>query len=189
MKLETKRLILREWSKEDLDDLVKGLNNQDISRWMAYVPCPYTKKDAESWINICSKDVNRDSYHFAIELKSERKVIGGIDLRVNKSQGTAGGGLWINAKYHRKGYATEALTARINFAFYKLGLRRIENGFFRGNIPSARLQKKLGYKIEGLRREAYVCKADGQIKDEYITALLKKDWKEKENRLSKQNNV
>jgi [ribosomal protein S5]-alanine N-acetyltransferase len=176
LKLETKRLVLREWSKKDVDDLIEGLNNLDISRWMAYVQYPYTKKDAINWINFCTRDENGDSYHFAIELQSERKVIGGIDLRINKSQGAAGGGLWINANYHRQGYATEALTARINFGFYKLGLRRFENGYFRGNIPSARLQNKLGYKVEGLRKEAYVSKADGQVKDEYITALLRKDW-------------
>lgn len=38
------------------------------------------------------------------------------------------------------------------------------------------MQEKLGYKIEGLRRKAFVCMADGEVKDEYITGLLKEEW-------------
>ena len=40
-----------------------------------------------------------------------------------------------------------------------------------------KMQKKLGYKIEGIRRKAFRCLADGKIKDEYITGLLKEEWK------------
>jgi RimJ/RimL family protein N-acetyltransferase len=34
--LETKRLILREWNEDDVDDLVDGLNNIEVSKWLAY---------------------------------------------------------------------------------------------------------------------------------------------------------
>lgn len=181
MQLETKRLILRDWNRKDIDDLVEGLSNYKVSKWLALVPYPYTKKDAHEWINYCkqnSKSKNRN-YYFAIELKSERKVIGGIGIdKINKFHGIGGGGFWINAKYHGQGYGTEALAAKLDFAFNKLGLRRLESGFFKGNKPSLNLQKKFGYKVEGLRRKGFKCKADGKLKDEYITALLKEDWKQ-----------
>ena len=182
MKLETKRLILREWTKKDVNDLIEGLNNLRVSKWLTRVPYPYTKKDAEGWINYCIKNAKkgkkRDCYNFAIELKSERKVIGGIDLdRIDRFQRTAKGGFWLNAKYHKKRYGTEALASRTKFAFNKLKLRRLESGFFKGNPSSFKLQKKFGYKIEGLRRKKFLCQADGKIKDEYITALLKEEWK------------
>jgi RimJ/RimL family protein N-acetyltransferase len=182
MKLETKRLILRDWSKKDIADLIEGLNNYKVSKWLALVPNPYTKKDAEDWISYCkqnAKSKNR-SYYFAIELKSEKKVIGGIGIdKINKFHGIGGGGFWINEKYHGKGYGTEALAAKIGFAFNKLKLRRLESGFFKGNKPSLNLQKKFGYKVEGLRRKGFKCKADGKLKDEYTTALLKEDWNRK----------
>ena len=184
MKLETKRLILREWVKRDLNDLVEGLNNLEITKWLAFAPHPYTKKDAEKWIKFCTKKARKgkekNSYEFAIELKSAKKVIGGISLdKINKFQGTAGGGIWINTKYHGHGYGTEAFGERIKFAFDKLRLRRLENGFIKGNHSSFRLQKRFGYKIEGLRRKAFRCMADGKIKDEYITGLLKEEWNKK----------
>jgi [ribosomal protein S5]-alanine N-acetyltransferase len=88
MKLETKRLILREWKEKDISDLVEGLNNLEVSKWLATAPYPYTKKDAENWIKFCienaKKGNKRDSYYFAIELKYEKKVIGGVGLeRIN----------------------------------------------------------------------------------------------------------
>jgi len=179
--LETKRLILREWNEDDVDDLVDGLNNIEVSKWLAYIPHPFTKEHAERWIRHCrqiaEKGMDRTSFEFAIELKSEKKVIGGTSMsNINRIHGTAGGGIWINAKYHGHGYGTEAFGKRIEFAFDVLKLRRLENGFFAGNEASARMQEKLGYKIEGLRRKAYVCMADGEVKDEYITGLLKEEW-------------
>ncbi len=79
MKLETERLILREWSEKDVNGLIEGLNNLDVAKWLAFVPYPYTKKDAEEWIKYCVKTVmkgnDRDCYEFAIELKSEKKLL------------------------------------------------------------------------------------------------------------------
>ena len=38
MKMESERLILRSWQDADIQDLVEGLNNMEVSRWMASVP-------------------------------------------------------------------------------------------------------------------------------------------------------
>jgi RimJ/RimL family protein N-acetyltransferase len=58
-----------------------------------------------------------------------------------------------------------------------LQLRRLENGFFKGNDASFALQQRFGYQLEGERRQAYRCMADGTLKDECITGLLKAEWK------------
>ena len=59
MRLETDRLILRDWSKKDINDLVEGLNNLEVSKWLAHIPYPYTKRDAEEWINYCIKNAKK----------------------------------------------------------------------------------------------------------------------------------
>ena len=180
MKLETERLILRPWQREDIDDLIEGLNNIKVSQWLVTVPYPYTAEDAERWIRFCqeiAKKKEPDGYEFAVELKSEAKVIGGVTLkRVNHFQGTAGGGIWLNEKYHGSGYGTEAYGERIRFAFEDLKLRRLENGYLEGNHASLKMQEKFGYRVEGKRRKGFLCMADGKLKDEYITGLLKEEW-------------
>jgi len=182
MRLETKRLILRDWVKADIDDIIEGLNNLDVAKWLAFVPNPYTRQNAEEWINHCigkaAKGRDRSSYDFAIELKYEPKVIGGVTLdRISRMHGTAGGGLWLNANYQGLGYGSEAFGEKIRFAFEDLKLRRLDNGFFDGNVSSLKMQEKFGYKVEGMRRKAFSCMADGELKDEHITGLLVEEWK------------
>lgn len=172
--IETERLILRQYRLEDVNDLVEGLNNLNVTKWLAGAPYPYTKEDALYFINKSLKD---NLYNFAIVLKDENKVIGGTQLTdINLSNGTAGGGIWINEKYWGHGYGTEAFGAKIKYAFEVLGLRRLENGYFKGNEKSHKMQLRFGYKDEGIRRQRFVSKASGKIEDEYITGLLKDEW-------------
>ena len=179
MKLDTERLILREWRSSDLDDLVEGLNDLAVAKWLASVPHPYTRRHGIAWLKYCStsaKSRPRRSYEFAIVLKSESKVIGGATLdHIDRHHGTAGGGIWINAGYHHHGYGAEAFAARLTFAFEKLGLRRIENGFLAGNEASRKMLEGLGYKHEGVAKKQFLCMADGKLKDECLMALFKDD--------------
>ncbi len=177
--LASQRLLFRPWQESDIKDLVEGLNNLEVSKWLALVPYPYTEESAQDFINYCQITAADDtSYEWAIVLKEENKVIGGTSLRdISFTQLTSdGGGLWLNPKYHGHGFGTEALNLRADFAFNTLGLRRISNGFFVGNEASKRMQEKIGYKVEGLERQAYICTADGQIKDVFLTGLLKEEW-------------
>ncbi len=182
MRLETERLVLRDWEQADLSDLVEGLNDLSVSRWLAFVPHPYTEKEAQLWIDFCTASSQspgeRTVYEFAIELKSEKKVIGGVSLtRISPAHGTAGGGIWLNAQYQGHGLGREGFAEKIRFAFEDLNLRRLDNGFFKGNSVSLAMQERFGYKLEGERRRAYLCMADGELKDECITGLLIEEWK------------
>ena len=146
MKIESKRLILRNWEDSDVKDIVEGLNNIEVSKWMAV-------------------------------LKSSNKVIGGTEIRnINKKDGTCGGGIWLNEKYQKNGYGTEAFSSRNRYCFDILGLRRIENGYFKGNDKSHNMQLKLGYKDEGVRRKKYFCLATNEYVDECVTGLLKEEF-------------
>ena len=44
MTLETKRLILREWNENDLEDLFEGLNDIEVSKWLAFCSISLYKK-------------------------------------------------------------------------------------------------------------------------------------------------
>lgn len=182
LRLETARLVLRDWAPADIPDLIEGLSDLSVSRWLAFVPHPYTREAAERWIAYCTqlsgRGRDRDTYEFAIELKSEQKIIGGVSLaRVSRLHGTAGGGIWLSVRYQGHRYGTEAFGEKIRLAFEDLQLRRLDNGFFKGNAASWAMQQQFGYKIEGERRQAYRCMADGALKDECITGLLKEEWK------------
>ena len=181
MRLETPRLLLRPWAPEDVEALVDGLGDFEVARWLARVPHPYTPEDAAGWIGYCAGlapiSEGGRTCEWAIELRGEGRVIGGTSLeRIDLSNGTAGGGIWIDSRCVGQGYGREAFGERIRFAFEELGLRRLENGFFAGNDASLRMQERLGYRIEGTKRQALRCLADSKLKDEVITGLLREDW-------------
>ena len=62
--IETERLILRQYKISDADDVVDGLNNLNVSRWLVSVPFPYTKEDALKYIN---NSIDNNLYDFTIK--------------------------------------------------------------------------------------------------------------------------
>lgn len=178
MKIESNRLYLRTWQMGDADSLVDGLNNLNVSKWLAHVPYPYTKDHAINFIKYANslKD-DSNNIELAIVEKESNIVIGGTSIsNINTKDGTAGGGIWLNEKFHGKGYGSEAFLAKIKYSFDILGLRRMENGYFADNEASKRMQYKLGFKDEGIRRKKFLCLATNEYVDECITGLLKEEF-------------
>ena len=177
MVIESKRLILRSWEENDINDLVEGLNNINVSKWLARVPFPYTINDGKDFINYTKSLDENKNISLAIVLKENNKVIGGTEItNINIKDGTAGGGIWLNEKFQKNGYGLEAFYTKIKYSFEELGLRRIENGYFPNNEKSHKMQLKLGYKDEGIRRKKFLCMATNEYVDECITGLLKEEF-------------
>lgn len=180
IKIETSRLNLRPWDEQDIEQLTLGLNDLELAKWLAFVPHPYSTSHAKDWIRRCREisnaNVRPTAYEFAIELSSERTVIGGVSLnKIDWKAATGGGGIWIASAYQGRGYGREAFEAKIRFAFCELGLTKLINGYFDGNDRSWAMQRSLGY-----RRVAAVasrCMADGRQTIEHVTTLLRGDWK------------
>ncbi len=185
VRIETPRLTLRPWDDEDVDQLARGLNDLDVARWLAFVPHPYSTQDAARWISRCREipaaNGQPTAYEFAIELNSERRLIGGISLnKVDRQAGTAGGGIWLARGHQGRGYGREAFESKIRFAFRDLGLKKLVNGYFDGNEASWSMQRRLGYRPAG---EVPVrCMADGRQTIERVTTLARGDWEARDDR-------
>jgi ribosomal-protein-alanine N-acetyltransferase len=189
MKLKTQRLVLREPKMSDWKDLVEGLNDRDTSRYLAAVAFPYKEKDAKEWIKHCIKEwkeKEKTSYHFFIELRSEKKIIGAIDIaNYSKQHKTCETGSWINKEYWRKGYIMEAKIAVNEFAFNRLKVRKMETGVYKENTASNKAQTSIGYKYEGCKLKHHIAKSTGKIHDENFYGLMKEDWKKNLSKLKK----
>ena len=188
MKLVTKRLILRDPTIKDAKSIRENINDILVSKYMATVPYPYKIKDVKWFINECEKEIKkrpRVKYNLGIELKSEKKVIGGIGLNVDRFNKTGTAGYWIGRKYWRKGITTEAFKKLLDFAFNKLKLRRMNMSAYTKNKPSNNLIKKFGFKKEGMKREVRIARSTGKIRDENIYGLLRKEYKPRKIKISK----
>jgi ribosomal-protein-alanine N-acetyltransferase len=178
MKLETERLILRKPKEIDWKDVYEACKEIEVSKNLELVPHPYKKKDALWFIEDTLKNWRKKKkvkYVFFIELKSEKKVIGVTEINIKKNIGTSGS--WINKDYWKKGYITEAKIAVNDFAFNKLGARKLESGAIKENKASNIMQEKMGYKFEGCQRQKATSNATGKIHDLNVYGLLKSEWK------------
>ena len=182
-KIETERLILRNWATRDQKDIVENINNLRVSQWLLVVPYPYKMKDAIWWMNNCkvkAKEKPRKDYSFAIELREEARVIGGISIgKIDEFQGVGTLGYWLGENYWRNGYGSEALEKVLDFAFRKLKLRRLEAAVFEGNPSSGKLLEKYGFVQEGYKRKFARSKATGKIHNEFIYGLLREEWRQR----------
>ncbi len=180
MKLQTKRLILRELQDKDLKDLVKQANNLNVSQYTELIPHPYIIKDGKLFINNCIRNVKKrpqNHYPFAICDKSNDKFMGMIGYTHFDSFGkSAELGYWIGENYWRKGYMSEAVEKMIDFAFANLKLIRINAHTMNENIASSNLLENFGFVNEGISKKGVRTKSTKKWHDTRHYGLLKDDW-------------
>ncbi len=58
-------------------------------------------------------------------------------------------GYWLGKAYWGQGYATEAARAVMNYGYAKAGIRRFICKHLTGNGASARVIRKLGFRLSG----------------------------------------
>jgi len=75
-----------------------------------------------------------------------------------------------------KGYGSEAAALLLRHGFEALGLNRIELEVYAFNPRARRVYEKLGFRLEGTRREALIW--DGEPVDAHTMSLLKRDYSE-----------
>lgn len=74
----------------------------------------------------------------------------------------------------RKGYGSEAMRLRTEYAFRQLNLHKLTSSAFVENEPSRRALARAGYVQTGVEREHYF--REGRWHDHWTCELLRADW-------------
>ena len=82
--------------------------------------------------------------------------------------------IFLNNEYRNKGYGKEILKEILRFVFEKMNLHRIEAEVNQSNSAGSRLVEGLGFKREGILREAKYTR--GAYEDIIRYGLLKKEY-------------
>ncbi len=149
--IRTSRLLLRPLRADDAQRLFELFANWEVIRWLSMPPWPYSLTDAHSFIEgQLNKGLTKTT--FAITLGDD--LIGGIDVRVNKSDHSQSGrgpnlGYWLGRPYWGCGYMTEAARAFVAHVFGADVGDTIYSGAFSENKASLRVQEKLGFVRDG----------------------------------------
>lgn len=175
--MQTNRLIIREISIEDLNDIHLLLSLPETDRYNAFgIPdtIQVTEVIVNEWITEQSS-VPRKSYIYSIGHLKTKQFIGLIALLPGKPKYRIGE-IWFKTHVNHwgKGYTPEALLAVLQFAFADLKLHRIEAGCAVENIASAKVLEKAGMTKEGLKRK--LLPKEDQWLDCYFYAILENEF-------------
>lgn len=153
-RLETDRLILRAWRESDSKDMFEYASSDLVGPNAGWKP---HKDENESKEIIKMFIANDDVY--AIELKSENKVIGGIGIHKRtpddrlKEFTQREIGYVLNPKYWGNGYIPEAVRCVINYGFEEMNLDLIWCAHYDFNEKSKRVNEKCGFIYKFNRNE------------------------------------
>ena len=172
--MKGKNISFRAPEPEDIDLLYAWENDTKI--WhLSNTVTPYSRQILEEYILNAQQDIyTAKQLRLMIILISTGKAVGCIDLFDYDPQHLrAGVGILIDDNHRQKGYASEALSVLIEYAFTILHLHQLYCNVTPDNETSLQLFQKQNFKIIGLKKEWLRVK--NSWVDEYMLQLLNED--------------
>ena len=177
MRIDTERLVLREFVAGDWQDV---LGYQSDPRYLRLYPSSeQTEEDVKEFVGVFVQwqaDVPRRKYQLEITLRNGGPVIGSCGVRRKaENPWEADIGYELAPEHWGLGYATEAAMAMVGFGFGELKLHRISSWCIAENEAAARVLEKVGLRREGRLLEKEYIK--GRWWDTLLYGMLESDWR------------
>ena len=157
------------------DDLWAAWNVDSEGSMWTYLPYgPFADAPSHAaWIDVQSRSV--DPLFFAVIDRATGRAVGWVSwLRITPEHGTIEmGHLVFSSALRRRATATEALILMMREAF-RLGYRRLEWKCDALNLPSRAAAERLGFRFEGIFRQAIVTR--GRNRDTAWYSVLDREW-------------
>jgi RimJ/RimL family protein N-acetyltransferase len=179
---ETQRLILRRPREADLEPLLPGWSDPEMTRYMN------RRDDPRRFVAGMIADMRAKApgesepggpwYNLVVERREDGTVVGdlGVGFDVPGERQVELG--WrILPAFQRRGYAREAAAGLIGWLIDAHGVHRFVGVAASLNRASIALLKSLGFRHEGHFRESFYCQGEW-IDDDYY-ALLASEWLER----------
>lgn len=168
--IETKRLILRRFRQEDMEDVFAFLSDAETMQFEpAGRPLTWEEAKGELSFRLGTEEM------LAVEMKESRRVIGNVYMGKRPFE-AAEMGYILHRAYWGQGYAQEACRAAMAQTF-AAGVHRIYAECDPENIRSWKLLERLGFNREGHLRQNVYFHTDGDgkpiWKDTFVYGKLK----------------
>lgn len=156
IRLETDRLILRNYIPEDVPAVHKYFSNEEVSRCEDF--WPMSVEDVTEMLSDWKDMDNR----MAVILKETSELIGSAGYRIDdeKEEPEYSIDHDFNPRFWHKGSATEAAKAVVEHLIAVLHAKEIFGDCDERNLASAGLMKRLGFQLIGTEDSS--CKDDAE---------------------------
>jgi len=145
--LETPRLTLRPLQADDAAAVAKLAGDIGVARMTSLIPHPFPRSAAERFIDhVGASDFARQVV-FAVDGEDGDLVgVVGLDMKNGPAPEL---GFWLGRSYWGRGYATEAVTATLDWVKDEWGRRYVVAGHFADNPAAAEVLIKAGFLYTG----------------------------------------
>lgn len=140
--MKSKRLTYRDLEFADAARITELAGDWDVARMTARTPYPYTLTQADLWI------ASLEDGEFVKVVELDGRLIGAVGYTTN-ADGSLEIGYWIGRPWWGQGYGTEAAETLVNYCYTTVGAARLTCCHFVDNPASARIIKKLGFRVVG----------------------------------------
>jgi RimJ/RimL family protein N-acetyltransferase len=173
--LITERLLLRPFELSDAADVERLAGDARVSDTTLRIPHPYPAGGGAAWIGTLAPLLEaRVASVFAITERESGGLIGAIGLEVASDGKEAELGYWIGVPHWKRGYATEAASAVLEFAFGgTYALERIIARYFTRNPASGRVLEKIGMRDIG----AIIVPKGDRAEHTMLRAITAEEWR------------
>lgn len=177
VELRTERTVLSVPTEADIDAVDEACQDAEIQRFTT-VPSPYLRRHAEEFLARAAEWWTEDA-----EATWAIRVGGALAGMIGLSRLASGGpeiGYWMARPHRARGLLTEAARAVVDWGLDPAGLgaARIEWRAMVGNVASARVAQRLGFRYEGTLRQALVTPSGRH--DAWIAGLLASDDRDRQ---------
>ena len=144
--IDTKRLILRDWQEEDIENLIAMNEDADV---MKYFPHTLSKKESLDFYNAIQEEFRAKGYGlYAVEVKETAEFIGFIGFHKATFPSDFTPCIEIGWRLKKsawnQGYATEGAKACLQYGCDTLHFKQIYSFTACINTPSEKVMKNIG---------------------------------------------
>lgn len=160
--MHTKRLTIRPFKYEDINDVHEYASNPEITKYMLFGPNTY--EDSMNFVHLIIdtwyKEIPLKHYEMIVELQGH--VIGAVSIHLTDDLTEGEMGWILKKEYWNQGYITEAAKALKEFAIMELKVKRITAHCDSRNIASMKVMEKIGLKKHSLTNNVRRDKKSGE---------------------------
>ena len=173
--MKTEHLVLRQVRMEDAERFFHFAGSETVTKYMFWKPHKDIGESAASIEKTLSRYQMGNCWRWGIALAETDELIGIIDLLgICEEERSCTFAYMIDEGFWGRGYATQALSAVLGFAFGHLGLETVWGEHFGPNMASGAVMRKSGMKYTGTEPGKY--EKNGEIFDVPQYRITRKEW-------------
>ena len=174
--IRTDRLLIRPFQAEDSAGFIARRNDPDVARYQNW-ELPYTREQGEKVVSELLEmegPVDEDWWMAVVCEAGTGEVIGDLALHLTSQARTAEIGYTLSPEHWGRGYALEAASAWVEYAFEVLVVTRVWGGLHPDNPASAMVLERVGMLFEGHTKSSFWL--GDVVSDDWIYGMTRPDW-------------